>query len=95
MHKGYIIAHIAVADPEVYKGDIDQNTDVLGGHGGRIIMRGGTSRTVEGSLEGRHVVLEFPTYADALAAYDDPAYQKIADIRRASSEGTIIVVEGT
>ena len=95
MPKGYIIAHIAVADPEVYKDYINQNTDVLGALGGRFIVRGGTSKAVEGSLEGRHVVLEFPSYADALAAYDDPAYQKIADIRRASSEGTIIVVEGT
>jgi len=95
MSKGYIIAHIAVTDPEVYKGYIDQNTEVLEGLGGRFIVRGGTSQTVEGSLEGRHVVLEFPSYADALAAYHDPAYQEIADIRRASSEGTIVVVEGT
>lgn len=95
MPKGYIIAHIAVTDPEAYKGYIDQNTKVLEGLGGRFIVRGGTSQTVEGSLEGRHVVLEFPSYAEALAAYHDPAYQKIADIRRASSEGTIVVVEGT
>jgi uncharacterized protein (DUF1330 family) len=50
---------------------------------------------LEGEAGDRHVVIEFPSYEAALAAYNDPEYQKVADIRRASAESTIIVVEGT
>jgi uncharacterized protein (DUF1330 family) len=40
------------------------------------------------------VVIEFPSYAAAKAAYEDPAYQEVAEIRRRTADSTIILVEG-
>ena len=40
------------------------------------------------------MIVEFPSYAAALAAYNDPDYQDNMKIRQANADGTIIVVEG-
>lgn len=94
MPKGYIIGHITVRDPEPYKEYIRLDTPIIAGHGGRFIVRGGQSEVVEGETFQRHVVIEFPDYAAARACYHDPAYQKVAEIRRAHADSVILLVEG-
>ena len=94
MPKGYIIGHITVNDPEAYKEYVRLDTPILEGLGGRFVVRGGTSETLEGQTESRHVVIEFPSYEAAMTAAKDPEYQKVAEIRRASATSTILVVEG-
>ncbi len=95
MPKGYIIGHITVREPEEYKEYVRRDTPILEAHGGTFMIRGGQSEVVEGSAQERHVVIEFPSYEAALAAYNDPAYQEVADIRRRTADSTMIVVEGT
>lgn len=94
MPKGYIIGHITVKDPVAYREYIERDTPILHKLGGRFIVRGGQSQVVEGTVHDRHVVIEFPTYAEALAAYNDPEYQEVAAIRHATADSTILVVEG-
>lgn len=95
MPKGYIIGHITVTDPEGYPEYVRRDTPILESHGARFIIRGGKSETLEGQSQDRHVVIEFPSYEAALAAYHDPDYQEVAEIRRRCAESTMIVVEGT
>ncbi len=94
MPKGYIIGHITVNDPEDYAEYIRLDTPILAKLGGTFIVRGGTSTTPEGSAQDRHVVIEFPSYDAAVAAYNDPEYQEVAEIRRRCADSTIIIVEG-
>lgn len=94
MPKGYIMAHITVRDPEAYKEYVERDTPILQGLGGTFVIRGGTAELVEGEAYQRHVLIEFPSYEAALAAYHDPAYQEVADIRRRTADSTVIVVEG-
>ncbi|SMX38410.1 hypothetical protein MAA8898_01588 [Maliponia aquimaris] len=94
MPKGYIIGHITVHDPEAYKTYVARDTPILLGLGGRFLVRGGQAEVVEGAAEDRHVVFEFDSYDRARAAYHDPAYQEVAQIRRASATSTIMVAEG-
>lgn len=94
MPKGYIIGHITVTDPEGYPEYVRRDTPILESHGASFVVRGGQSKVMEGQAGDRHVVIEFPSYEAALAAYDDPEYQEVADIRRRCAESTIIVVEG-
>lgn len=94
MPKGYIIAHVTVTNPEEYKEYVVRDTPILLGHGGKFLVRGGTSQEPEGDSYERHVVIEFQSYAAALAAYNDPAYQEVAEIRRRNAESSIVIVEG-
>jgi len=94
MPKGYIIAHITVHKPEPYKEYVARDTPILESHGARFIVRGGQSQVPEGKAQDRHVVIEFDSYEKAVAAYNDPEYQAVADIRRANADSTIILVEG-
>jgi uncharacterized protein (DUF1330 family) len=95
MPKGYIIGHITVKDAEAYKEYVERDTPILHGLGGSFIVRGGQAQVMEGETLNRHVVIEFPSYEAALAAYNDPDYQEVADIRRRTAESVILVVEGT
>ena len=95
MAKGYIIGHITVTDPEGYPEYVRRDTPILEKHGAKFIVRGGQSQTPEGTAQDRHVVIEFPSYEAAVAAYNDPDYQEVAEIRRRCADSTIILVEGT
>ncbi|MBF9034276.1 DUF1330 domain-containing protein [Rhodobacterales bacterium HKCCE2091] len=95
MPKGYIIAHITVTDPDGYPEYVRRDTPILEGHGAKFLVRGGRGEAVEGASGDRHVVMEFPSYEAALAAWNDPAYQEVAEIRRRCAESSIVVVEGT
>lgn len=94
MPKAYIIANITVRDPEGYKEYIRLDTPVIESFGGRFIIRGGRSEVLEGSAFERTAVIEFPDYASARAMYDSLEYQRAADIRRATAEAVLILVEG-
>lgn len=94
MPKGYIIGHITVRDMDAYKEYVEKDTPVLQGLGGNFIVRGGACEVMEGESHERHVVIEFPSYDAALAAYNDPEYQEIMKIRHRTADSTIIVVEG-
>ena len=94
MPKGYIVGHITVNDPEAYKEYIARDTPVLERHGAKFLVRGGDSETAEGPGYARHIVFEFPTFEAAKAAYYDPEYQEISEIRKRSAESMIVLVEG-
>jgi len=95
MPKGYIIGHITVTDPDSYPEYIRRDTPILERLGAKFIVRGGQAQVMEGQAGDRNVVIEFPSYEAALAAYNDPEYQDVAAIRRASADSVILVVEGT
>ena len=94
MPKGYIMGHITVKDPEAYKEYVERDTPILNALGGQFVIRGGQSEVSEGETLQRHVLIEFPSYEAALAAYNDPEYQEVAEIRRRNADSVIIVVEG-
>jgi uncharacterized protein (DUF1330 family) len=94
MPKGYIIAQVTVTNPEAYKEYVARDTPILLGHGGKFVIRGGRAQVMEGASHERQVVIEFPSFDAAMTAYNDPAYQEVAEIRRRNADSTIIVVEG-
>ena len=51
--------------------------------------------TLEGEeAPGRTIVLEFPSWDDAMGFYNDPDYQKIISIRWDNATSRSIIVEG-
>jgi uncharacterized protein (DUF1330 family) len=62
--------------------------------GGRFLVRGGQSVTPEGTLLQRNVVLELPSYAEAVACYESSGYQQVRTPRAAASKADIVIIEG-
>jgi uncharacterized protein (DUF1330 family) len=92
--KGYWIAHVNVTDPETYKLYIKANGVAFAKFGGRFLVRAGTAAVVRGALNPRHVVIEFPDYATALACHESEEYRAAAKIRDSASEVDLVIVEG-
>lgn len=91
----YVIAHVTVTDPEAYKAYTAETPGTVAAHGGKFVVRGGASTTMEGTAPGdRNVVIWFPDRAAAEAWYHSPEYQAIVPIRQANSTGSLIIVDG-
>ncbi len=60
----------------------------------QIIAGRGQSKTVEGPKFGRHLVIRFDSYADALACYQDPEYQALLSLVERAQTRELVIVEG-
>jgi uncharacterized protein (DUF1330 family) len=94
MPKGYWIARVDVKNDEGYKPYAAANPAIFRKFGGRFVIRGGKSEAVEGTARTRHVVVEFPDYAAALACYRSPEYQANIKVRLPHAVADILVIEG-
>ena len=94
MPKGYWIAHVDVSDDEGYKPYAAANQAIFKKFGGRFVVRGGKSELMEGKSRSRHVVIEFPDYATALACYRSPEYQENIKRRLPHSAADLLIIEG-
>ncbi len=91
----YLIATIAIHDPETYKEYTAHTPGLVARHGGKFLTRGAPVTALEGpAFTDRMVILEFPTQANAEAFFNDPAYQAAAVFRRAASVGRLVVQDG-
>lgn len=63
-------------------------------YSGKILARGGKSRTNEGIKSPRTVVIEFPNYEAAIKCYDSKEYQKAHDILNGVAIRHHQIVEG-
>ena len=75
MPKGYWIARVDVSDEKGYEPYRAANPAIFRKFGGRFIVRGGPFECPEGASRSRNVVIEFPSYEQALACYRSPEYQ--------------------
>ena len=94
MAKGYWIANADWTEMAVMQRYRSMNQAVLAKYEARVVVAGGQSRVAEGEPRSRHVVLEFPSYAAAVACYDDPDYQAALQVRRQGSTGSLVIIEG-
>ena len=92
--KGYWIGHVDVTEPEGYKAYMAADMAPFGKFGGRFLVRGGAREVVEGKVRSRTVVLEFPSFAAALACYRSPGYQAAKRLRDGKAEFDLVAVEG-
>jgi uncharacterized protein (DUF1330 family) len=94
MPKGYWIGQMDVRDAVVYDTYRAANAKPLAAYNARFLVRGGTQENVEGKWRARTVIIEFPSYADALACYNSDAYKSAKDIRLPVADGDMLIVEG-
>ncbi len=94
MSKGYWVAHVDVDDMETYKNYIAANAEPFAAYGARFLTRGGLREVKEGAARARTVVIEFPSYEQALACYESEGYQKAKALRDPVSLGDLVIIEG-
>lgn len=94
MAKGYWIARVDVSDTGQYAKYVEANGVAFARFGARFLVRGGRFETVEGVSRPRNVVIEFPSYEDALACYRSAEYQAAKALRQEASIADLIVIEG-
>jgi uncharacterized protein (DUF1330 family) len=92
--KGYWMVRSDVTNPEQYKEYVAAASEATKAYGARYLARGGQSDVVEGSSRSRHVIVEFPDYASALACYHSDAYQAARAKRTSAGVLDIVVIEG-
>ena len=94
MPKGYWIANLDVQDAQTYEKYRSAIAKPLADYGARFVVRGGTQQVREGNMRSRTVVIEFPSYAEAVACYESAAYQSAKDIRLSAAVANLIIIEG-
>lgn len=92
--KGYWIGNMDVRDADVYEKYRAANAKPFADFGAKFLVRGGTQQVREGTANPRTVVIEFASYADAVACYESAGYQAAKDIRMSVADGSLIIIEG-
>lgn len=92
--KGYLIAHIDVADLRRYALYHDVDEDAFARFGGRYIVRGGEQHSLIGSLKTRTVVVEFESLQVAMDCYNSMENQAAKSIRLSFASADAVIVEG-
>lgn len=92
----YWLARSRIDDPVQYKKYTDLVPAIIARHGGKVLARGGKFRVMEGpDTFQRFVVIEFPTFEQAVACFESKEYQEAATFRKAGG-GIVenVIVEG-
>jgi uncharacterized protein (DUF1330 family) len=83
-----------ITDPEEFKKYEESAPAASVGHPVTPLAFYGAVETLEGAPVDGAVILQFPTVADAKAAYDSPLYQEALKHRLKGAEYRVFIVEG-
>ncbi|MGO8973713.1 MAG: DUF1330 domain-containing protein [Steroidobacteraceae bacterium] len=93
--KAYVVAEINVTDPEAYKSYVAAVAPVVARFGGKYLVRGGQTISIEGAPpSGRVVVIEFDSLAAARTFEDSADYAAVSPIRHKAAQSRVFLVEG-
>lgn len=91
----YIVVEVDVKDPERYAQYRTMVPASLEIYGGKFLVRGGAVEKLEGDWEpSRFVIIEFESVAQAKRWWDSDEYRQARNLRQATSDAKMIVVEG-
>lgn len=91
----YVVVEVDVEDPETYERYKPLVPQSVAHFGGRFLVRGGRTETLEGAWSpSRFVIVEFPDADRARQWWNSPEYAEAKGLRQASSKTQMILVEG-
>ena len=91
----YFIVEIDVHDAAAYEAYRQQVPAIIARYGGRYLVRGGKTETLEGDWRpARVVVLEFPSGEQARKFYESPEYAPLKALRLRSTRSKLLLAEG-
>jgi uncharacterized protein (DUF1330 family) len=94
MAKGYWIVRVDVKNEDGMKPYAAASAAIYKKFGGRYLVRSNKCEVPEGATRSRHVVVEFPDYASALACYHSPEYQANIKVRTPHAVAYFVIAEG-
>lgn len=91
----YMIVEVETTDEALMAEYRKHTPGLVAKFGGKFIVRGGKTRTLEGGWKpSRIVVLEFPSYEAAEKFYDSTDYKPVLDMRLKAGKSKAILVDG-
>jgi uncharacterized protein (DUF1330 family) len=91
----YVVVDIDIKDPVTYERYRAMAPASIAAYGGRYVVRGGTTATLEGTWRpGRLVILEFASAERARAWWESPEYAEAKALRQTCAETDMVLVEG-
>jgi uncharacterized protein (DUF1330 family) len=91
----YVVVQVDVKDPVRYEDYRKMVPASLEKYGGRFLVRGGKTHTMEGDwAPKRFVLVEFPSVEQAKAWWASPEYAQAKALRQATSASHLIIAEG-
>ena len=91
----YVVTEIEVIDKDRYEAYKQMVAPSIAAYGGKFLVRGGTTETLEGTWSPqRFVIVEFASRAQAKAWWDSPQYAEAKALRQATARTQMIVAEG-
>ena len=93
--RAYVIVEISIHDPGLYEEYKKLTPASIAEYGGKFIVRGGRTITVEGDWKPQRIVVaEFDSLERAQQWWQSEGYEKAKKIRHASADTRMIIVEG-
>lgn len=91
----YIIGRIDIRDRKAYGEYVSHTPRIISQFGGRFIVRGGETETLEGPEETlRLVVIEFPSLDKARDFFRSDEYQAVKKLREGAGDAQFVAVDG-
>lgn len=91
----YIVVQVDIKDPERFEDYRVMVPASLEVYGGKFLVRGGAMEALEGDwIPRRLVVIEFESVEQAKRWWDSEEYREARDLRQATADTQMIVVEG-
>jgi len=95
MAKGYMLsAHRSPADPEKGAAYRELAKPALEAMGGKYLAAGGKVIAKENGIEERTILIEFPSFEAAVAAYESEGYQNALKALDGGADRDIRLFEG-
>jgi uncharacterized protein (DUF1330 family) len=91
----YVIVDITVRDRETYERYKQLAAPAVAAYGGRYLVRGGESATLEGAwAPQRCVILEFPSMQAGRHWWDSPEYAPAKALRQSCADTEMLLIDG-
>jgi uncharacterized protein (DUF1330 family) len=95
MSKGYwVTTYRKTKDPAKLAAYAQLAAPAVAAAGGKFLVRGVADEVREHGLKERTVLIEFPTYEEAVAAYDSDEYKKALEALGDGVERDLRIVRG-
>jgi uncharacterized protein (DUF1330 family) len=91
----YVIFRIKIKDQEKLKSYQQVAPSIIDKFGGKILVRGGETASLEGPAKNRRIVIiEFTSMEEAKRFYYSPEYTEAIELRKDAADFEVVVVEG-